>query len=489
MTAKRTADTEDRRLCFDCVGEAFLRAEIEKHGRAGVCFYCGGDGKSFSIGEMADRIEAAFEQHLYRTPDEPSGIEYAMSKNSDYDWERRGEPIAEVIEARALIEPAPAEDIQGVLEQRHFSMELAQMGEEQPFAEGAHYAEKDVDDGESYAGWQQFERNLKTQARYFSRTTEWKIESIFDGIGAHTTQGGRPVVVEAGPGMQIAALYRARVFQSDEKLEEALKRPDKEVGPPPFRAATAGRMNAHGISVFYGATDPIIALAEVRPPVGSKVVIGRFELTRLVRLLDIEALRSLNVEGSIFDKDYVQRLKRAKFLEWLSHRITRPVMPDDEPFEYLATQAVADFLATNANPLLEGIIYPSVQGSGDKRNVVLFHKAARVEPLDIPQGARISASLYDKTEDGPEISYRVLEEVPQQQPSTTAGANDLIDIFPESAESLISYALEENDERAPTLRLDAASLEVHHVSGIEFRTDVYPVHRHRFEKRKRKEKF
>jgi len=53
-------------------------------------------------------------------------------------------------------------------------------------------------------------------------------------------------------------------------------------------------------------------------------------------------------------------------------------MPDDEPFEYLATQAIADFLATEANPALDGIIYPSVRGSDGKLNVVLFHKAARV---------------------------------------------------------------------------------------------------------------
>ena len=59
---------------------------------------------------------------------------------------------------------------------------------------------------------------------------------------------------------------------------------------------------------------------------------------------------SLNMGGSVFDRTYLPRLQRAKFLKWLSRRITMPVMPDDERFEYLATQAVADFLATNANP-------------------------------------------------------------------------------------------------------------------------------------------
>jgi hypothetical protein len=88
-----------------------------------------------------------------------------------------------------------------------------------------------------------------------------------------------------------------------------------------------------------------------------------------------------------------------------------------------------------------------------------------------------------------EINYTVSEEVPPEKPFAITGADDLVNTFPESAESLVSYALEENDERTPTLKLDAATLEVHHVRGIEFKTDTHPVHRYRFEKRERKEKF
>ena len=39
-------------------------------------------------------------------------------------------------------------------------------------------------------------------------------------------------------------------------------------------------MNAKGISTFYGATNEDIALAEVRPPVGSQVAIARFDIIR-----------------------------------------------------------------------------------------------------------------------------------------------------------------------------------------------------------------
>src|SRR6202022_4979696 len=80
------------------------------------------------------------------------------------------------------------------------------------------------------------------------------------------------------------------------------------MGPPPPKTALAGRMNPHGISVFYGATDPMGALGEVRPPVASRVVIGRFALIQAVRVLDVEALRMLNGMVSISDGVFLFRL-------------------------------------------------------------------------------------------------------------------------------------------------------------------------------------
>lgn len=102
-------------------------------------------------------------------------------------------------------------------------------------------------------------------------------------------------------------------------------------------------MNAKGISAFYGATEPHIALAEVRPPVGSQVAIVRFEIVRPLRLLDLNKLEQIQESGSIFDPGYARRLGRMMFLTKLSGRISRPVMPDDQDNEYLATQAVADY--------------------------------------------------------------------------------------------------------------------------------------------------
>ena len=57
-------------------------------------------------------------------------------------------------------------------------------------------------------------------------------------------------------------------------------------------------MKAHGISVFHGASAPDVARDELREPVGSRVMTERFEFIRVVRLLDVEALRSVyTVQG------------------------------------------------------------------------------------------------------------------------------------------------------------------------------------------------
>jgi hypothetical protein len=72
--------------------------------------------------------------------------------------------------------------------------------------------------------------------------------------------------VRRGPGTSVSALFRARVFQTEDQLVKALEKPEVSIGPPPTALVPAGRMNAAGIQVIYGATEEVVALAEVRPP-------------------------------------------------------------------------------------------------------------------------------------------------------------------------------------------------------------------------------
>jgi hypothetical protein len=452
---------------------------VKKDGQTATCSYCGEEGKTFTIEQMADVMEAMFKEHFYRTPTEPSGFEAAMMKEDGGDWDREGDSVDTVIADRAEVDEKISKDIQEVLGDRHYDLEGGQMGEEGPFDDTAQYAEAAVDDRKHLENWSRFENSLKTRARFYSQEMQDLLTSIFGDLAEHRTPKGQSVIVKAGPATMLPALYRARVFQADQKLEEAIKRPDTELGPPPWRSAVAGRMNARGISVFYGATDLEIALAEVRPPVGSRVLVGQFNLIRPLNLLNLEALRSVNVKGSLFDRGFIRRLEKAKFLGSLSHLMTAPIMPDDEPFDYLATQVIADFLAAGTNPQIDGIIYPSTQGGGRKPNVVLFHKAARVKPLDIPPGTKISASLYSYDEDGMTSDYWVFEERPKAKKSSKKSE---LDMSPFSSDLPGTSGSGNGDERADSLEIDVASLEVHEVHAVSFNTQAQRVRRNKTEK-------
>lgn len=77
------------------------------------------------------------------------------------------------------------------------------------------------------------------------------------------------LVVEAGPDLEMNEFYRARCFEAKEDLLRAMEDPDIELGPPPSNSRVGGRMNSRGIPVFYGSNNAEVALAEIRPPVGS----------------------------------------------------------------------------------------------------------------------------------------------------------------------------------------------------------------------------
>lgn len=357
------------------------------------------------------------------------------------------------------------------------------MGEETEFGSDSHYEERGTSDQAWQDEWRDFERSLKTEARFFSRTAATHLASIFEDIASMYSSDGRPLVVGAGPGTSLSSIYRARVFQSDERLKAALCRPDLQLASPPSQLAGAGRMNAHGISVFYGSNAPPVAVAEVRPPVGSQVAVARFEIVRPLRLLDLTALSVVGEGGSVFDPGLGARMERAMFLRSLSRRITRPIMPDDEVFEYLTTQAIADFLATQSKPPIDGILFPSVQAADEALNIVLFHQAARVEAIDVPKGTEIEARTGQMNEDGWEREYVVIEQVPPSPPpEEKANDNDGWPNF--AALAGLPWEPTDSDYREVTLLIDTESIKVHEVRRVEFETAAHGVRRHRWEKRK-----
>lgn len=460
--------TEDKRLCEACVADPGLKSIIEAEGSDGVCDYCGQDGKTLAIEDVAGRVEEIFERHFVRTSTAPDAFQAAMlaDKDGDYEWERSGEPVVQIIAEVLRSEEEPAEDIRSVLADRHGSWDDM---DESEFDDDSHYREQRIDDSEWQTAWARFETELKTESRLLTKGGLARLEAVFGGVEDLRTWRNGALVVAAGPGTDYPSLVRARVFQSDDKLEEALLRPDLHLAAPPSRLATPGRMNFQHIAAFYGATDADTALVEVRPPVGSNVAEVQFNILKPLRLLDLTAVTSAAAHGSYFDPGYAEFSRRMKFLRRLAERMTLPVMPDDVVSEYLPTQTIANYLEHILEPPLDGIVYPSTQvENATGLNVVLFRKAARVKSLAPPDGVRLTLRTGDWYDDEWEQAYTVVERPGPGSPSPDDDDDDWRPGLPTP-----------EDNRPVVLSVDLPSLKVRKVNWLKIEAPGTLVRRSR----------
>jgi hypothetical protein len=171
-------------------------------------------------------------------------------------------------------------------------------------------------------------------------------------------------------------------------------------------------MNAAGIAVFYGAFDIDTCLAEVRPPVGSHVVVGEFRLLRPMQLLNFGRLASMPFTHDPFDPEHQEALERWTFLRSLSQRFSMPVMPGVEEFEYLLTQMACEYIGEVAAAEIDGIIFPSAQRHHATSNVALFERASVVESWEVPEGTTMTYCCHPHREEE-DAEHIVTEMVPR----------------------------------------------------------------------------
>jgi RES domain len=169
-----------------------------------------------------------------------------------------------------------------------------------------------------------------------------------------------------------------------------------------------------------------------------------------------------------------------KFLGHLSSKMIRPVMPDDETFEYLSTQVGCDFLAAQKDLALDGILYKSVQLGYEAKNIVLFHHASRVEEIIVPKGATISSGPTQMSDDVDDFEYQVTVALPDEEAVAAKPASVVHDVN-QDYEDFMEKKQRESEARPITLRVDLDSLEVHEIESVLFKTSEYKVTRHEWQ--------
>ena len=257
-------------------------------------------------------------------------------------------------------------------------------GEDAFYGDDQTYVPIELDGWQHSILWSRFRDEILHGQRFFNSKARNLLEEIFDGIHYQSDIEGKPAFYKLGPSDGVT-LFRARLFDSDIDFEEIANDPASKMGPPPAGLRRAGRMNAAGIGVFYGATDSDTAIAELRPAVGSNVCVASFKLRRSINVLDLSRFTRPGKQLDIFAKNHVKRTTQWAFLQSFANEISKPILPNDEHLQYVPAQVVAEYLTHTPMKWhgdeisIDAIIFASAQSRGGK-NIAIVGDASGIVP-------------------------------------------------------------------------------------------------------------
>jgi hypothetical protein len=458
---------EEKLVCSVCIGEEFLSKQIAAQSIQS-CNYCNENNPCTSIGDITNRVENVLVKHFILTPENPEPWQEAAmrDKEIDYDWYRDGYPLKDIIDDILNVGSEVAEDILNLLPEKSTYDDFDELAHD----ESAHYIDSKVKDPEWETMWRKLEASIKSETRFFNQGAKRVLDEVFSSIDDLKTRNDSPAIVFAGPKSTLEYIYRARVHKDEASVERTISSPDIELSPPPPHLASAGRMNPHGISCFYGSAEKSTAISEVRPFVGSYVVVGRFKVIRPLKLIDMSALQDIRAEGSYFDLEYYRAEQQAIFLEALCKRISQPIRPHEAELEYLTTQLVAEYLGIE----WDGIIFPSSQTTTASKNVVLFHKASKVRLIDNTQYNMINVRLFEDTDGLPSFSPCVTRSGFE---SKKLQVNNPVDKF---RRKTLFFLDDNSDPRKESLEITGENLTVEVIKGVDYKSESHAVTNYSF---------
>ncbi len=357
----------ERAICYECIQDEHLRATVESDGVPLLCESCGGkDNKAFSYERLGKEIEPIIREHFQLGPT----VRKFYNDDSE-GWEQEGDPLSYIVsEVLRQDVDDPDELVSAICDAEEY---WPGDGEDAFYDSTSQYVRRRATTQVWSAEWQYLRDELAHRRRFFSDGARALFDRLFENVAELKTfdreaMNWLPVINALPAGTEV---FRARVVRSDAELKTFVSAPGNELGAPPADKAQAGRMNAAGIAVFYGAMSFETCLAEMRPALGGRALVGAFRTTQALRILDFRRLEAARgAELSFFDTRYAAQQERAAFLRRLHGLISRPVVPGRED-EYLITQTLTEYLAHVHHPEFDGVIFQSVQREGGA-NIVLF---------------------------------------------------------------------------------------------------------------------
>ena len=355
-------------ICIDCIGDKYLRNIASKKVELGKCSYCGKNNPVIRLNNLAIIVDS----YIRKYHEEAETEEVFDDSTGSYVPVSSGISLEEILNFECEIKEEPAEDLSKTLEEMYTYKD----DKGKDFYNFYSYYPKDFSSEEYSKKWNDYCRKIKHESRFFNESAKELLKRILVGKKKEELS-----ILEIGPTTGIITIYRARVVYSAKSAREIQKNPKELLGSPTPNKAKANRMNPEGIRVFYGAMSEKTTIAEVRPTVGSLAVVGKFEVIRKLKLIDLSKVGYETLH--IFHPNYEEEAQRKKFLRKFQSLISRPINPADEPLEYIPTQAISEYVYNTLK--LDGILYGSTQLQAvppyDDYDDYLFFTPSNVEEL------------------------------------------------------------------------------------------------------------
>lgn len=358
-------------LCSECVEDTYLRAIIEQEGEPDQCDACDKPRPStISIARLGELLEPVLREHYRQGDDLPRFYD----ENDHADYEQDGDDLAFIIqETLGQYFDFEAEIVRAVIDAENC---WPQDGDIPFFDDSANYVARPTDTSEIQHRWDEVKRELATNRRFFSSSAKDFFDDLFASVDVVKTAAGESQserrLVTTLPTDTL--LFRGRIAESHNQLQEMFTDPYTKVGPPPPEKARAGRMNAEGIPVLYCSGDYETCLAELRPALGGSAAVITLRTTAPLQILDFTRMNKAYKNLSYFQPDFAEQSSHTAFIRRLGHRISRPIVPGNEP-EYLITQVMIEYLAHVDHHNFAGVRFSSAQRKEGK-NLVLFASVA-----------------------------------------------------------------------------------------------------------------
>jgi hypothetical protein len=358
----RSYHTSDDAVCPECFRDAGLKAFIKDHLESDTCTLCGKTSED-AIAAPADEVLQFFLEKVWDHYETADGN--APWDNEDYRYCVKTWSLYDLV-FDEFQEVADYSTLKWLYEH------LKDDGE---------YCERDwqvLSLGAALkSAWGQFSRAIKHETRFLffvdgpdeddGEPYRVRPAEMLEALGNVIRECGLIRKIDAG-----TRIVRVRSHEADKTFTKVI-----DLGPPPENVAkSAGRMNAPGIVVMYGAFDAATALAEATSA-EKAFSVAEFELLKDFLVVDLTHIPPV---PSIFEDGPRESLL---FLRHFAKDVSQPFTPDTElHIEYTPTQVVSEYLRHRfrdkaGQPIL-GLLYNSTKHEGGV-NLALFVESEEVE--------------------------------------------------------------------------------------------------------------